>query len=143
MMLPSDSSSPNSWGCRHKFEWGWGRNRDWGLVLIGTWSEPREQMSFGSNCPGSIFHGTQAYYLSDLIGLTIHIHRSLFYAIEETASRYLFVFASYSKIKTLKKSVLYKVRCGTQSVKKVLWWNDTTLLKDSLHSIVSILGQII
>jgi hypothetical protein len=46
------------WGCRC----GWGRDREWVLVLIGAWFGPREQMSLGSNwrgsiCLGSICHG--------------------------------------------------------------------------------------
>jgi hypothetical protein len=69
-LLPNDTCSPNSWGCRRESEWGWGRrwgwrcgcewgrDREWVSVLIGAWSGPREQMSLGSNCRGSICHGT-------------------------------------------------------------------------------------
>ena len=44
-LLSSDTCSPNSWGCRRKSEWGWGRDIEWVSLLIGAWSGPREQLS--------------------------------------------------------------------------------------------------
>jgi hypothetical protein len=38
------------------------------------------------------------------------VYRSFFYVIEKTASRYLFPFASYSKIKKLGKAYFIKYR---------------------------------
>jgi hypothetical protein len=64
-LLPNDTCSPNSWGCRRESEcgwerrwrWrcrrGWRRDREWVSVLIGAWSGPREKSRWGATAAGA------------------------------------------------------------------------------------------